>query len=278
METIITRILIVEDEPIVRLHLKSCLEQLGYLVLPPVSSCKDALQLIKKDPPSLVLMDIVLEGKYDGIYTAEIIAREFKIPIIFLTAYSDKETINRARACQPFGYIVKPFREEDLKSSIEIALFKHQQEKVIKDRLNFSSSLIDSIEYPVVALDCDENIFFMNSKIPLLLEQKSDQILGKEFRNIFALFCENGSEAEIFFDRILVKGEAEEFTSISLKISNQKTRLVDIVVSPFKTTNRKIIGSVLIFRDVTAYSMSREEKEATLKNLTNLLRGPSEYD
>ena len=70
-----------------------------------------------------MLIDIVLEGEHDGIYTAAEITREFQVPVIFLTAYSDAETINRARVCQPFGYIVKPFREEDLKSTIEIALF-----------------------------------------------------------------------------------------------------------------------------------------------------------
>ena len=216
-----TSILIVEDEPIVSLHLKSCLEQLGYMVLPPVSSYKDALLSFKKNTPSLVLMDIVLEGKHDGIDAADKIAREFKVPVIFLTAYSDKKTINRARACQPFGYIVKPFREEDLKSSIEIALFKHQQEKIIRERLSFNTSLLDSIEYPVVALDYDENIVFLNSKIPLLLERKEGQILGKEFKNVFKLFYESGSKMEIPFDRILVKGEAEEFTGIGLKESKQ---------------------------------------------------------
>lgn len=223
-----------------------------------------------------MLIDIVLEGEHDGIYTAAEITREFQVPVIFLTAYSDAETINRARVCQPFGYIVKPFREEDLKSTIEIALFKHQQETVLRDRLSFSSYLLDSIEYPVVALDCNENIFFLNSKIQLLLDKKDTQIFGKGFEDVFKLFSENGSKMEIPFDRILVKGEAEEFNGISLKISAEKTLVVDIMVSPFKKMTSKIIDSVLIVGDVTAYSMTREEKDAVLGTLIKLMKESSE--
>jgi PAS domain S-box-containing protein len=278
MKTKKASILIVEDEPVVRLHLKSCLEQLGYAVLPPVSSYKGALKSFKEDEPNLVLMDIVLEGEYDGIHAAEEIAQEFKVPVIFLTAYSDEKTIKRARVCQPFGYIVKPFREEDLKSSIEIALFKHQQEKLLRDRLSFNSYLLDSIEYPVVALDCNENIIFINPKIQQLLGKKDDQVFGKGFEDVFKIFSENGDRMEIPFDRILVKGEAEEFNGISLKISKEKNLLVDIMVSPFKQTTNKTIGSVLTIRDVTAYSMSREEKEAVLETLIKLMEEPPEYD
>lgn len=273
-----TRILIVEDEPVVKLHLKSCLEKIGYQVLTPVSSCQEALDVFKAQKPNLVLMDIILEGELDGIYAAEKISRDYGVPVVFLTAYSDDSTLNRARVCQPFGYIVKPFKEEDLKSAIEIALFKSGQERLLKENMKFNSSLLDSIEYPVMAIDCEENIIFLNSKIPPLLEKKDVQIFGKEFGKVFKLFSENGSKMKIPFGRILVNGEAEEFNDISLKISNEKTRSVDIVVSPFKKLANKIIGLVLIIRDVTEYSMSREEKEANLKNLIRLIKGQSEFD
>lgn len=218
------RILIVEDEPIVMLHLKSCLEQFGNAVLPPVSSGNDALNSFKKYKPNLVLMDIVLEGEYDGIQARKKITQEFNVPVIFLTA------------------------------------------------------LLDSIEYPVIAIGCDEKITFLNSKIPPLLGKRDAQIFGKEFGKVFKLFSENGSRIEIPFDRILVKGEAEEFNGISLKISKEKTRLVDIVISPFKMLANKTIGSVLIIRDVSKYSMSREEKGETLEILIKLIKGQSKPD
>lgn len=278
MKTKRPRILIVEDEPVVRIHLKACLEQLGYHVLPPVSSCYDALKSVKNEIPNLVLMDIVLEGKLDGIHAAEKITRDSGVPIVFLTAHSDGKTLSRARLCQPHGYIVKPFKEEDLKSTIEIVLFKYQQEKVLKEHLSFNSSLLDSIEYPIMAVDCEENIIFLNSKVPSLLDKKEIHIFGKEFCKTVKLFCENGDRMEIPFDRILVKGEAEEFNDVVLKISKEQTRLVDIVASPFRKMPTKTIGSVLIFKDVTEKSMSREEKEKLLKNLIKFIEGKSEAD
>ena len=159
---------------------------------------------------------------------------------------------------------------------MKLPFFKHQQETVLRDRLSFSSYLLDSIEYPVVALDCNENIFFLNSKIQLLLDKKDTQIFGKGFEDVFKLFSENGSKMEIPFDRILVKGEAEEFNGISLKISAEKTLVVDIMVSPFKKMTSKIIDSVLIIGDVTAYSMTREEKDAVLGTLIKLMKESSE--
>lgn len=278
MTTQNTKILIVEDEPVVKLHLKTCLEQIGYHVLPPVSSCYQALKSSKKETPNLVLMDIVLEGELDGIHAAEKITRDLGVPVVFLTAYSDEKTLNRARVCQPFGYIVKPFREEDLKSAIEIALFKFQQEKVLREHLSFNSSLLNSIEYPVMALNCDENIIFLSPKIQELLGKKEAQILGKGFGKVVKLFSENGERLDIPFDRILVTGEAEEFNGILIQVSKEIKRWVDITVSPFKKQSNIIIGSVLIFKDVTELSMTRQEKEKTLKFLAELVERKSESD
>ena len=278
MNTKTAKILIVEDEPVVRLHLKACLSQLGYQMLPPVSSCFDALNSFKYETPDLVLMDIFIEGELDGVDAAKQIHQRFGVPVVFLTAHTDEETLNRARLCQPHGYIVKPFREEDLKSTIEIVLFNYQQEKILKEHLNFSSSLLDSIEYPVMAVDCSENIIFLNSKILSLLDKEEFQIFGKEFSKTVPLFSENGDKVDVPFDRILVKGEAEELNDIVLKVSNEKTRLVDIVISPFKKLPSKTIGSVLIFKDVTDKSMSREEKEKFLEHLINILEDPAKND
>lgn len=273
MTTKSAKILIVEDEPVVKLHLKTCLENLGYLVLPPVSSHCEALTSLKREKPNLVLMDIILEGELDGIHTADKINSNFGVPVVFLTAYSDDATLSRARACQPYGYIVKPFREEDLKTAIEIALFKSEQEINLKENVDFNTSLLDSIEYPVMALSCDEIIIFLNSHVQSLMGKENSQILGKEFREVVKLLSENGDKMEIPFDRILVKGDAEEFNDISLVISEEKTRLVDIAVSPFKKESNRVIGSVLVFKDITENSLSREDKEAFLDYLTKLMDG-----
>ncbi len=117
-------ILIVEDESIVALDIQDKVERLGYSVLAVVSSGENAIEEVKKSQPDLVLMDIVLKGEIDGIETAERIREHFDIPIIYLTAHSDNQTLKRAKITGPFGYLVKPFVDSELRSAIEAVLSK----------------------------------------------------------------------------------------------------------------------------------------------------------
>ena len=123
------RIMIVEDEWTVAEEIKMVLQSFEYTVTSMSSSGEEAIQNAEKDRPDLVLMDIVLEGEMDGIEAANEIRSRFNIPIIFLTAYTDEKILERASITVPFGYIVKPFVNEDLKISIEIALYKYRIEK-----------------------------------------------------------------------------------------------------------------------------------------------------
>ncbi|MGR3304154.1 MAG: response regulator [Candidatus Scalindua sp.] len=123
------RIMIVEDEWTVAEEIKMVLQSFEYTVTSMSSSGEEAIQNAEKDKPDLVLMDIVLEGEMDGIEAANEIRSCFNIPVIFLTAYTDEKILERASITVPFGYIVKPFVNEDLKISIEIALYKYRIEK-----------------------------------------------------------------------------------------------------------------------------------------------------
>ncbi len=123
------RIMIVEDEWTIAEEIKMVLESFEYTVTSMSSSGEEAIQNAEKDKPDLVLMDIVLEGEMDGIQAANEIRSRFNTPIIFLTAYTDEKILERASITGPFGYIVKPFVNEDLKISIEIALYKYRIEK-----------------------------------------------------------------------------------------------------------------------------------------------------
>ncbi len=124
-----SKIMIVEDEWITADDIKTSLQSLGYTVTSMVSSGKEAIQKAEEDRPDLVLMDIVLKGEMDGIEAANQIRSCYNIPIIYLTAYADEKILERAKITEPFGYIVKPFLNEDLKIAIEIALYKHKAEK-----------------------------------------------------------------------------------------------------------------------------------------------------
>ena len=123
------RIMIVEDEWTVAEEIKMVLQSFEYTVTSMSSSGEEAIRNAEQDKPDLVLMDIVLEGEMDGIEAANEIRSRFNIPIIFLTAYTDEKILERASITGPFGYIVKPFVNEDLKISVEIAMYKYRIEK-----------------------------------------------------------------------------------------------------------------------------------------------------
>jgi CheY-like chemotaxis protein len=121
-------ILIVEDEIIIGRELESRLQALGYRVPGIATSGLEAIRLAEQSRPDLVLMDIVLPGETDGIDTAQLMRQRWSIPIVYLTAYTDKATLLRAKVTKPYGYIVKPYSEAELQANVEMALYKHQAE------------------------------------------------------------------------------------------------------------------------------------------------------
>jgi putative two-component system response regulator len=125
----------VEDEWAVAKQICSDLKKFGYKVCSTVSTGDGAVRKVEEERPDLILMDIVLKGKMDGIEAAKQVALQSDIPIIYLTAYTKPEYIERAKQTKPFGYLVKPFREHELYSNIEMALHKHRADKAIKDYL-----------------------------------------------------------------------------------------------------------------------------------------------
>ena len=123
------RIMVVEDEGIVSLDIQHKLEGLGYDVPAVLSSGELAIERIRDLAPDLVLMDIQLSGEIDGVEAAEQIRQGYDIPVVYLTAFSDEKTLNRAKEAEPFGYLLKPFAERELHTSIEVALYKHSVEQ-----------------------------------------------------------------------------------------------------------------------------------------------------
>jgi CheY-like chemotaxis protein len=123
------KILIVEDENIIALNIKKKLKSFGYAVPAIVSTGEEAVKMAEIISPDLILMDIMLKGDMDGVKAAEEIKKRFSIPVIYLTAYSDDKVLDRAKVTEPYGYIVKPFKAIDLRSNIEMALYRHSMQK-----------------------------------------------------------------------------------------------------------------------------------------------------
>jgi DNA-binding NarL/FixJ family response regulator len=121
-----SKILIVEDEAITAMELEDRLTHMGYEVTGGVSTGEAALQKIEALPPDLILMDINIRGSKDGIATAQEIRQRFDLRVIYLTAHADRNALQRAQATTPFGYLIKPFREEDLRATIEMAIYQRR--------------------------------------------------------------------------------------------------------------------------------------------------------
>jgi signal transduction histidine kinase len=129
------RVLIVEDESIIALDIQTSLRTAGYQVVSIAATAEEAINDTAHLQPDLVLMDIRLDGEMDGVETAEYIRQKWQLPIVFLTAHADENTLTRAKKSQPFGYILKPFDDRELITTIEIALSRHKAETAIQDAL-----------------------------------------------------------------------------------------------------------------------------------------------
>ena len=142
---IATQVLVVEDEAIVAESIASKLRRYGYDVAGPVSTGEDAVRISGDVRPDVILMDIHLAGTIDGIDAAREITEKYRIPVIFLTAYADDQTLERAKGAKPFGYLIKPFRERDLHATIRMA----QERSILEAELEAANRELDSFSYSV---------------------------------------------------------------------------------------------------------------------------------
>ncbi len=162
-----TKILIVEDESIVAKDIQFSLNKLGYAVCGIASSSDKAIDLAGKEQPDLVLMDIMLKGDINGIDTALKMKELFTVPVIFLTAYADEATLEKAKIAEPYGYIIKPFKEVDLQTTIEVAVYKHGKEQAIKRERDFLYSIVEN-------KDASSDFIFVKSNSKLVKLRTAD--------------------------------------------------------------------------------------------------------
>lgn len=148
-------ILIVEDEAIVALDLRQHLEDMGYGVAGIAESGDDAIAIAERTAPALTLMDISLKGSMSGIDAADHLAREHQIPVVFLTSFSDQETVRRAARAEPFGYLTKPFQAHELHATIEVALYKAQMERRLRESEQRFRRMFESAPLGIALLDKD---------------------------------------------------------------------------------------------------------------------------
>jgi PAS domain S-box-containing protein len=171
------KIMLVDDEAIITMQLKEQLTAMGYDVVGTGSSGEEAVDLSNKLHPDLILMDIVMAGKIDGIEAAEIIQKNLEIPIIFITAFEEEHFLERAKVLEPYGYIMKPLRKKEIKNAIEIALYKAQMQQQLKESEGKLNAMLQSIGDHVAMIDKDLNILWVNEATKKVF---GDDIVGKK--------------------------------------------------------------------------------------------------
>lgn len=179
-----TRILLVEDERITAMYEQDLLEDAGYTVAGTASSAEDAIRMAGERHPSLVLMDIKLEGRMDGIQAAAVVRERFDIPVVFVTAHTDKELMERAKISEPFGYVVKPFTLDQLRTNIEIALYKHRLEKELKEREQFLEDITSELAEGLFVLDRKGRLVFINPEAERLLGWTQQELADNDVHHL----------------------------------------------------------------------------------------------
>ena len=176
------RLMVVDDEAVITTQLEDRLQSMKYDVVGTASSAEESVSMARELCPDLILMDIVMKGKLDGIDAARIIKADMDIPIIFLTAYADDKYIKRAMEVEPYGYIVKPFRENEIRANIEIALYKkdlERKQEQAEKRIRRLFLAIEHNPYMVLIMDTEGKTEYVNAEFIQLTGYTSKEAVVK---------------------------------------------------------------------------------------------------
>jgi two-component system sensor histidine kinase/response regulator len=256
----VSRILVVEDEGIAALSLKETLESLGFEVTALAANAQEALDAVQENIPDLVLMDIHLEEKEEGIALGKQLMEEHCLPVVFLTAYADPETLAKAKEVFPYGYMVKPYREADLLVSIETAIYKHLADKRERQLNNTKNKLYSLIAHdlrsPLAALTLATRTLL--KRRPSMTAEDVDDMITDIHHTVDNLykFADNLLDwAKIHSDRINVRQEAlaleplvqEVLGMLHGKANDKGISLVSTVDAAFEVwADRTMLRSVLL--------------------------------
>lgn len=247
------RILIVEDSLIVAYHLRKTLEVEGYSVLGIESTGEAALMAIPRQSPDLVMMDIMLAGKMDGVETAMQIRSKHHIPVVFLTALSDKDTIQRAKITEPFGYVTKPFEDREIFTVIEMALYKHGIEMKLRQSEEKYLSTVRAISDAVVTVDQNFTIAYCNPSALHLLGTVLENIQGKYVFDTIKLKDSVTNDFPVNPFQVTYTTQPSNSLPANLSlIALDGTEIpIEGSISPVIDSRETITGLLIIFKDIS---------------------------
>jgi len=260
-------ILIVEDEAIIASVIAAALRKFEYEVIDILNTGEAAVSQALKKKPDLILMDIRLQGAVDGIAAAEQIQKKLDIPIIYLTAYADDPTLERAKKTRPYGYIPKPFQEIELKTTIEMALYKHGFEIQLKASEARFRSLFENSQDVIYISDKTGNLLEMNPAGLSLFGYERGEIVGTEPDYIYV----DPQDRKTFLAQLKHKKNVKDH---ELRLQNKKGDIILALLTANATIdmNGKVNGIQGIIRDVT----EKKKREETLNLLQTAINSSSE--
>lgn len=246
------RILIVEDSEMSAAVIEGNLHLLKYVVVASVPTGSQAIQKAGELLPNIVLMDIHLEGEMDGITTAEQIRVRFDIPVIYMTAHGEEDILQRMKITEPFGFLMKPFDYMELRSVIEVALYKHTVEQNLKERERKLDTLLRNIGDTIIATNSEGYVEFVNHAFYVLTGWRQDEILGKELSSMPWVLNEINTESlDSLFHTALLEKTVKMIYNYTMVTKNGTWRIIEGNVAPIVESDEEIAGVVLILRDVT---------------------------
>ena len=264
------RILIAEDEAIVARDIADLVEEFGHSVVGIVDMAADALDAVSDLRPDLVLLDIHLRGETDGIAVGQIMRERFQVPVIYLTAHADTETVTRAVATAPFGYLVKPFDEQVLRITIAVAHHKHQIEAQLRDSEQRFATTLRSIGDGVVVTDTAGRVTFVNARAALLIGLAPEQVMGKLLSEALILLDATTRRpiAELSAQALQISALTPPAGPVMLIGHDGQTWPVEYSATPIRDDRETPTGVVVVLHEISA----RVKVEAALQAANTELR------
>jgi PAS domain S-box-containing protein len=254
------RILIVEDDANSAFILRKILLRTEYTIAGVTSSGEQAVAMVRAAPPDLVLMDINIPGAIDGVETATLIQRAHDVPIIYLSAYSDDATIERARRTGPFAYLLKPYREKEVLITIQMALYKDRLDRLLKANQQRLAATLGALEDCVLATDSAGCVNYLNPAAEGILGVAGSSALGRSVDDLLDLRPADSTTQPLAVPaRLLALGfQTTPEEPLVLVSRNGGQRLVQVRVNALAETAGASDGRVVILRDVTRLAQLEE--------------------
>jgi len=272
-------ILIVEDERIVAKNIQVSLKQLGYQVPAIASSGKEAIDKVAQLRPDVVLMDINLQGEMDGIETAKHIKNSFDVLIIYLTAYADDNTLERAKETEPIGYILKPFKIRELHATIQVAVAKHLIETKLKKHEQWLATVLKCIGDAVIATDVNGLVTYMNFTAEELTGWQQKEAIGKSLLEVSPIInSKTRINIQNHINKVLKEGGASCLADQIVLVAKSGVEIpVAEYTSPILDDTEKVTGLVINFRDITEIKQAEIEIRNALIKEKELNESKSQF-